>query len=450
MDGDTADDVEKLEIERKEDEDVKEAEELEPTTDEVEANEAVPAGTEDTLREAQELTMAKVRDTEENKEPEHDTEGKTDSDPPVNTEDAAALPVSAAPPSVESVEPVHTPVVSKENQKPQVNVDVFLILRPMCGSWAMGEDWRVQRPFASTFLDLLQFIEDEKGISRHRIFLRFKGVVLPENKMKWTLIRMGLYDDVVLQVEPTLAGCWWWYSVEEYTMALIGQIERLLDAQPDGGMYLHDMERVISVPPPLKKSLRTFLRVYCEKFHIYCYTPDNTFWVRRTQGLIDLPIFSNVPHNMGYFKHFQAKEFDWEAYRDIDDKYKVEVFETVEEQAARLEREAEGSKASKGTKGKGKGKKEKREKKREGEGGEADEGDGEGEEGEGLSGSDEEDEGNDEEEEEEDDGEAESDLDGDDDEEGDEEGETSDGQEDGDAGEGAGEESQVTDGTEDP
>ena len=198
------------------------------------------------------------------------------------------------------------------------------------------------RSLSNTFLDIAQFVEDERGISRYRIQIRYKGKVVSDAKMKWTLRRTGISsDDVVLQIEPTLAGAWWWHTIPEYTEKLLTDIERVIDNSPNKGIFLHDLETLTPVPPPLEsKSLRVFLRIYPERFHIYTYTCDNTHWVRRTHGLIDLPIFSNVPHDLGRIQHFVPKPFDWDAYADIDDKYVVEVFETVEEQAARIEREA--------------------------------------------------------------------------------------------------------------
>jgi hypothetical protein len=73
---------------------------------------------------------------------------------------------------------------------------------------------------------------------------------------------------------------------------------------------------------------------------MHCRTVDNTFHVRRVEKIIDLPEFSPLPVDIGRFEHYQPAPFDWTAYRDIDDRYYVEEFESVEEQAERLEQAA--------------------------------------------------------------------------------------------------------------
>ena len=94
---------------------------------------------------------------------------------------------------------------------------------------------------------------------------------------------------------------------------------------------------MVQSPPPIKQSLRIFLRMYPERFHMHCNIATNTYWIRQSKSILEIPTFLPIPHNLGYLKHFKMREFDWDAYQDIDDKYKVEVFESVEETAARIE-----------------------------------------------------------------------------------------------------------------
>jgi hypothetical protein len=215
--------------------------------------------------------------------------------------------------------------------QPQQVPQVQLILKPVNQGWEMGEDWEVFRPFASTMYDLRVMIEEEKGINRNRIMLRLKGKILQPARDKWTLRRLGLYDGYVIQVEPTMSGSWWWHPLPHYIDKFIHELEDFLDRQAEGGIYLSDMIPQIAIPPPIKQSLRVFLRMYPDHFHIYCDVRKNTFWVRRTQRLLEVPVFERYPHYLGKIKQFEMPDFDWDSYRDIDDKYNTEVFVSEED-----------------------------------------------------------------------------------------------------------------------
>lgn len=206
---------------------------------------------------------------------------------------------------------------------------VKLILRPICDGWNMGEDWEVVLPLSSTFYDLKAFIEAERSINRHRIMLRLKGKALAPGKEKFTFRRIGLYDGYIIQVEPTMSGSWWWYPYEHYEKKFLAQIEAHLSSSPEKGAFISDLIPLFVPPPPINKSLRVLLRIHPEMFHIYCDVKNNTFWVRRCKTILELPVFESVAHPVGHFQHFKADPFDWDSYVDIDDKYKVEIFETA-------------------------------------------------------------------------------------------------------------------------
>lgn len=206
---------------------------------------------------------------------------------------------------------------------------VKLILRPICDGWNMGEDWEVILPLTLTFYNLKAFIETERGINRHRIMLRLKGKALAPSKEKFTFRRIGLYDGYVIQVEPTMSGSWWWHPYGHYEEKFLAQIEAHLNACPEKGAFLSDLIPVFIPPPPINKGLRILLRIHPERFHIYCDIKNNTFWVRRSKTILELPVFDSVSHTVGHFQHFQAEPFDWDNYMDVDDKCKVETFETA-------------------------------------------------------------------------------------------------------------------------
>lgn len=219
--------------------------------------------------------------------------------------------------------PVSAQRTSSLQQVPQV----LLILRPINEEWRMGEDWEVSRPMSSTMYDLRVMIEEVRGINRNRIMLRMKGRVFAPARDRWTLRRLGLYDGYIIHIEPTMSGSWWWHPLQHYIDDFIKYLEDFLDQQPEGGIFLSDMVPQITIPPPIKQSLRLFLRTHPEFFHIYCDTRNNTMWVRRTRGVVELPIFERFPHYLGRVKQFEYPNFDWDSYKDIDEKYVVDVFE---------------------------------------------------------------------------------------------------------------------------
>lgn len=219
-----------------------------------------------------------------------------------------------------------TPVPSQQ-QVPQVT----LILKPMNEGWSMGEDWEIARPLSSTMYDLRVLIEETRGINRHRIMLRVKGKIFPPARDKWTFRRLGLYDGFVIQVEPTMSGTWWWHPKQHYIDKFIKELEDFLDQQPEKGIFLTEMIPQISIPPPIKQSLRIFLRMYPDHFNIYYDVRKNTMWIRRTQSVLQLPIFERFPHYLGNIKQFELPDFNWEDYKDIDDKYATEEFVSEEQ-----------------------------------------------------------------------------------------------------------------------
>jgi hypothetical protein len=237
---------------------------------------------------------------------------------------------------VESV-PVQSVAPSK---KDEINV----IIRPVCEEWQMGEDWNVSFPFLKTFVDLKLYIEEKRGISAHRMQLKLKGKLLTYTREKWTLRRMGVYDGYVIQVEPTLKGSWWWNSYDYYVSALLTQIKIAVD-NAGGGISLSELEPLVTVPLPVKVSLKVFVRSYPEHLHIHCNTALRTYRIEKSTKLCQIPTFTSVPYNLGGLQYESFGPFDWDSYKDIDDKYKIEtteVEELVEEKIIPSSDEEEG------------------------------------------------------------------------------------------------------------
>lgn len=209
--------------------------------------------------------------------------------------------------------------------------EIQIIIRPICQDWQMGEDWEISFPFLKNFTDLKEYIEKERGISQHRIQIKLKGKILTYTREKWTLRRMGIYDGYVIQIEPTLPESWWWNPYDYYVEQYLQQIEKVIEESEKKGIYLTELEKLVVKPLPIKPSLKVFLRTYPDRIHLYCNTSENTYWVTRTKELIQIPTFSSVPHDLGYFPIARLPDFDWDSYKDIDDKYRVEMIEIKEE-----------------------------------------------------------------------------------------------------------------------
>lgn len=151
-------------------------------------------------------------------------------------------------------------------------------------------------------------------------------------KERWTLRKYGIYDNYTVQIEPTMKGSWWWHDHAHYAEELLKTVEKIIDEEPDKGIFLKDLMEKVSMPPPLSKtSLRVFLRTYPDRIHMYLDTSAElgTIWLRRVKEPVDLPVFYPFPHSLGYTKQFEPDPFDWDAYKDVDDKYDVSQWEDL-------------------------------------------------------------------------------------------------------------------------
>lgn len=213
------------------------------------------------------------------------------------------------------------PVDPPAKKEPEVSI----VLNPICNDWVMGDDYHLTLPILSTFNQIKERIELEKGICKHRIQLRLKGKFLTSSREKWTLRRLGIFDGFVIQVEPTMGGSWWWNSIDYYIEQLLHNVETALD-NAGGGMFLSELTNKVFVTPPLQGvSLRVFLRKYPERIHLHTNTANNSVWVQPATKRNWIPTFMPYPHNLGHYKHYESKvDFNWDDYMDIDDKYKLE------------------------------------------------------------------------------------------------------------------------------
>ena len=207
---------------------------------------------------------------------------------------------------------------------------VELIIRPVDGEWSMGDDWVVSYPYSKTLNDIKAYIEEEKGISQHRIQLRLKGKIIPSNRENWTVRRYGIYDGYIVQVEPTLTGSWLWHDLDYYAEKLLSEVIEEIRKTECGSIQLSELDGLVKVPPCFPISLRVFLRRYPERIFIHTDTSEDIMWVQEPARPLQLPTFSNINIQIGRFKHYQPPKFNWSNYKDVDDMYQVDDFAALE------------------------------------------------------------------------------------------------------------------------
>ena len=212
---------------------------------------------------------------------------------------------------------------------------VSVTLRPVDKDWVMGEDWVVDLHNQTTMVEIRQYVETHRGISKHRIQLRMKGKVCPTNREIWTLRRLGIYDGYVIQVEPTLSGAWLWNPKEYYINKLLDEVSAIIESTTSAGsagrINLKQLNAKIKPPPCIKTSLRVFLRQYPERIYMHTDTTEGDIWVHLTKRPFQLPTFGNFSVEIGTFAYYKPKKFDWAGNKDIDDMYKIETLPEEEE-----------------------------------------------------------------------------------------------------------------------
>ena len=180
-----------------------------------------------------------------------------------------------------------------------------MYLRPVDGTWIMGEDETLEVGLAGPVFAIMEKIAQKHGMSPHRIRLRPLGgektPLLPRSRYDWKLKRLGLEDFGLYQVEPTIPGGWVWhpmeYYIEKFNNDLINTIRGYGSC-----MAVEDLAKRIFIPPFIKTSLRVYMRKYPERFQIHCETTTDRVWVREAlplpKRLLSIPSSSSTVASM--------------------------------------------------------------------------------------------------------------------------------------------------------
>lgn len=122
-------------------------------------------------------------------------------------------------------------------------------------------------------------ISNIKKISKSRIVMkvpptkvfRWEGGEIGE-KADWSLARIGIYNKIIVTLEPSFPLAWLWEPMqwyEDFYMDLI--VAELMKDREEGlgeGLLLQEVAKRTVKPPPIKMTLRAFCRKYPEIFHM--------------------------------------------------------------------------------------------------------------------------------------------------------------------------------------
>ena len=128
----------------------------------------------------------------------------------------------------------------------------------------MGDEYPATVPADFTVHDLMIYVEEQRGISRHRQQLRqvYNKKLLQEERYGWLLKRHNLVNKAKIIIEPTRPEGWIWDSIKSYNDKHLAAIVSVL--QQRGGLMvcLEELQTLVSPPPCIKDSMRVFLRLY--------------------------------------------------------------------------------------------------------------------------------------------------------------------------------------------
>lgn len=229
----------------------------------------------------------------------------------------------------ESSKPQATLALPTQSDEPMVS----LILRPVDKEWEMGEDWITEISALKTIMELKEHVERHKGISPFRMQLRIKGKVIVPARDNWSLRRIGIADNTIVNVEPTLSGSWYWNDRQYYEEKLLGEVVDCIEKE-GGTITYTKLCQTVKCPPPIKSSLRVFLKTYPERIHVTTDISMGCIYLQQTKHAYQLPVYDTIPIEIGHMTHYKPKYFDWQGHEDVDDMYNIE---TVDENIAEEE-----------------------------------------------------------------------------------------------------------------
>ena len=160
-------------------------------------------------------------------------------------------------------------------------MSILLTFRPVDREWVMGDDMIIDVDNGLRLDSLFKVLSDKKRIPKSR----FKLHVPPDRfyawengkvggKADWTVRRAGFYSKSIIKIEPIFPLAWLWHDLDWYEASYIEIIRAALEGCGEArGLSLQELAAATEKPPPLRCTLRAFLRKWPDKFHMEVSPP---------------------------------------------------------------------------------------------------------------------------------------------------------------------------------
>jgi len=192
---------------------------------------------------------------------------------------------------------------------------IYFFIRPEdFNGWILGNDWKVEVKIEKTLPDLFESIHTRRPhILANRINAFFKSKRIPEARYNWNLSRLGIANESILTVRPTIRNGWLWNPISYYHDQYLREVANVIIASQDGRVLVEDIEAVAPKPPVIERSLKVFLRTYPERIFLRTdintsktwaqIAPSNILYTLCDSILLEYNIFSFLCRNYCIYKH---------------------------------------------------------------------------------------------------------------------------------------------------
>ena len=148
--------------------------------------------------------------------------------------------------------------------------NVYFFIRPEdFHGWIMGEDWKVEVKIEKTLPEIFELIHSRRPhIPANRINGFLKSKQIPENRYNWNVSRIGISNESILIVRPTIRGGWLWHPLSYYHDKYLREIANVIISSPDGRILVDEIEASAPRPPVIEQSVKVLLRRYPERIFL--------------------------------------------------------------------------------------------------------------------------------------------------------------------------------------
>jgi len=167
---------------------------------------------------------------------------------------------------------------------------ITVILRGVDRGWKMGRDVPMEIDTTLRLDAFFRLIANKKSIPKTRFVVKLPAssagaANIPDvernpqkqfewengkvgGKADWTVRRCGIFNAIVVVVEPSFPLAWLWEEQQWYEDVYMDLVAGAIRSSDDKRLTLQELALQVAKPPPLYMTLRTFLRKYPEVFHL--------------------------------------------------------------------------------------------------------------------------------------------------------------------------------------